>query len=146
MRDASRAQLDAAHGSLDPLTWRRARHVVTENERTLAAAHALRAGDLRTMGRLMAESHVSMRDDFEITVPAVDRLVEILQAAIGPEGGARMTGGGFGGCVVALLPEAGVDEVTRVVERQYRSPDGHPGTVYVSRPAAGAGLIRHRAT
>lgn len=84
---------------------KRARHVISENARTLAAADALAAGDLQRMGRLMAESHASMRDDFEITVPPIDKLVEIVKAAIGPRGGVRMTGGGFGGCVVALMPQ-----------------------------------------
>jgi galactokinase len=82
-----------------------------------------------------------MRDDFEITVPAIDELVRILQTAIGPEGGARMTGGGFGGCVVALLPADRLDAVTAAVERQYRSPDGQRGSVYTSRPADGAGAF-----
>ena len=84
---------------------KRARHVISENARTLAAAEALAAGDLQRMGRLMAESHASMRDDFEITVPPIDKLVEIVKATIGPRGGVRMTGGGFGGCIVALMPQ-----------------------------------------
>lgn len=97
------------------------------------------------MGRLMAESHQSMRDDFEITVPAVDQLVGILQQALreqGAAGGARMTGGGFGGCVVALLPEAHVDAVSSAVQRHYRSPDRQHGTVFVTSAAAGAGLVQ----
>jgi galactokinase len=141
LRDATLAQLETQRDGLDPVAWRRARHVITENARTLAAADALAAGDLRAMGRLMAESHRSMRQDFEITVPAIDELVDILQSAIGPDGGARMTGGGFGGCAVALLPAARVDAVRAATQRHYRSPSGQPGTVYISRPAAGAGLV-----
>jgi len=141
LRDASPATLTERGAGLHPTALRRARHVVTENQRTLAAADALAAGDLRRMGELMAASHASMRDDFEITVPAIDRLVEILQRAIGSEGGARMTGGGFGGCVVALLPAALVPAARAAVEAHYRAPSGERGDVYVCRPAAGAGVI-----
>ena len=144
LREATPEALEAARDRMDPVSHRRARHVVGENARTLAAAEALRAGDLHQMGRLMAASHAAMRDDFEITVPAIDRLVEILQLAIGDEGGARMTGGGFGGCVVALMPTSAVDRVTAAVERDYHAPDGSPGTVYVTQPAAGAGLLGGR--
>ena len=140
LRDATPAQLQAAQPALDPVVWRRARHIVTENARTLAAAEALRAADLPALGRLMAESHRSMRDDFEITVPAIDQLVAVLQQAIGEQGGARMTGGGFGGCAVALLPEHRVHAVRQAVARGYRSPEGEAATVWITRPAPGAGL------
>jgi galactokinase len=124
-----------------PVEWRRARHVVTENARTLAAANALAAGNLVDTGKLMAESHASMRDDFEITVPAIDSLVDILSAAIGPTGGARMTGGGFGGCVVALLPLAHMPRAIDAVKRRYRSPRGEPAEIHVCQPSAGAGSV-----
>lgn len=141
LRDLSLARLEADAGDLDATVLRRARHIVTENQRTLDAATALSAGDLQQMGVLMAASHVSMRDDFEITHPAVDQLVEILQSAIGPVGGARMTGGGFGGCAVALLPSKHVESVRLAVEKNYRSPTGEPGTVYVCQASAGAGPL-----
>ena len=141
LRDLSLARLEADAGDLDATVLRRARHIVTENQRTLDAAAVLAAGDLRQMGLLMAASHVSMRDDFEITHPAVDELVEILQTAIGESGGARMTGGGFGGCAVALLPMAHVAAVRRAVEKNYRSPTGEAGTVYVCQASAGAGQV-----
>lgn len=135
LRDADLAMLERA--PLDPLTLARARHVVTENARVLAAAEALAAGDLRAMGELMAASHASMRDDFQITVPKVDALVAELQALIGPEGGARMTGGGFGGAVVALCPahraEAVLDALT------YRKPDGTPPLILRETACDGAG-------
>ena len=141
LRDLSLDTLVAQSNELDPLL-RRARHVVTENQRTLAAADALASGDLRRMGVLMAQSHASMRDDFEITVPAIDQLVSIAQRAIGSEGGeggARMTGGGFGGCIVALLPRARVAAVRDAIATHYRAPSGVPAIVYVCDAAAGAG-------
>jgi galactokinase len=128
-------------GALDPMAWRRARHVITENARTLAAADALRAGDLAMLGQLMAASHASMRNDFEITLPAIDRLVEILSNAIGAAGGARMTGGGFGGAVVALLPVSEVERVVEAVTSDYRTPAGNPPEILTERPSAGATLL-----
>ena len=142
LRDATLEQLQTRRSAFDATTWRRAHHVVTENARTLAARDALAHGDLATMGRLMAASHESMRHDFEITVPAIDRLVEILQGATGKRGGARMTGGGFGGCVVALMPVLSIEAARQAVARDYRAPDGQPATVYVCRPSAGAGLVQ----
>jgi galactokinase len=141
LRDVSPAQLEAAKDALDPMTFRRARHVVTENARVLAAAEALAAGDLARMGRLMAESHASMRDDFEITVPLIDRLVEIVDGVVGRDGGVRMTGGGFGGCVVALVPGELVEPVREAVLRDYRGPKGEQSTIYVCSAAAGAGPV-----
>jgi galactokinase len=143
LRDATPAQLHAAaqSGSIDAETLRRARHVVTENARTQQAAAALAAGDLAAVGRSMAASHASMRDDFEITVPAVDRLVALLQHAIGAAGGARMTGGGFGGCAVALLPLARLAEVRAAVLAGYRSPDGERALLFDCSASAGAGPI-----
>jgi galactokinase len=141
LRDLDMATLQARAGELDPVVLRRARHVVTEDDRVLAAADALAAGDLERLGELMAASHASMRDDFEITVPAIDNLVAIVKNVIGTQGGVRMTGGGFGGCVVAVVPHALVDAARAAVEREYRSPDGKPATIYVCKPAAGAGRV-----
>ncbi len=139
LRDLDEVALERERAGLADVVFRRARHIVTENHRVLDAAQALAAGDLHRMGELMAQSHDSMRDDFEITHPAIDTLVEILQASIGEIGGARMTGGGFGGCAVALLPQAAVDAVRADVEQRYRSPEGAPPTVYVCHASAGAG-------
>lgn len=137
LRDADLAMLERAR--LDPLTTARARHVISENARVLAAADALAAGDLVRMGALMAASHSSMRDDFEITVPRIDALVAELQALIGPEGGARMTGGGFGGAVVAVCPENRVGAVLN--DLTYRKPDGTPPLVLRETACDGAGLV-----
>jgi len=142
LRDVDMALLDERGAELDPVVLRRARHVISENERVAAAATALAAGDLARMGELMAASHASMRDDFEITVPPIDQLVEIVKNEIGAAGGVRMTGGGFGGCVVALVPQDLVERVQAAVARDYRSPDGKQSTIYVCSAAAGAGVVQ----
>ena len=102
LRDVDPAQLEASRGAMDEATFRRARHVVSENERTLRAAEAMRASDAALLGRLMNESHRSLRDDFEVSTRALDAMVESARSAPGCHG-ARLTGAGFGGCVVALV-------------------------------------------
>ncbi len=118
-------QFNAVAHELDPVVAKRVRHVLTENARTVEAASALEKGDLKRMGELMAESHASMRDDFGDHRPADGRpLVEMVKAAIGDKGGVRMTGGGFGGCVVALIPEDSVDTVQQAVANEYEAKTG----------------------
>lgn len=121
LRDVSLEAFNAVAHELDPIVAKRVRHVITENARTVEAAQALEKGDLLRMGQLMAESHASMRDDFEITVPQIDMLVEIVKATIGDKGGVRMTGGGFGGCIVALIPQDLVPAVQQAVAEQYEA-------------------------
>ena len=139
LRDANLDMLAAAN--LDAVTTARARHVITENQRTLDAADALAKSDLFTLGALMAQSHKSMRDDFEITVPAVDDLVAILQNAVGYQGGARMTGGGFGGAAVAIMPLAHVAHVQATVESAYKTPNGDAPLIMVERPGPGVSIL-----
>ncbi len=122
LRDATLANLPGA--KIDPRLRRRARHVVSEIARTAAMVDAIAAGEIAAVGRLLAESHASLRDDFEVSVPAVDALVDQLAAAIGPDGGARMTGGGFGGAVVAILQCDAVPQVYAAIQKTYRTPDG----------------------
>lgn len=141
LRDVSEADFAAKAAGLDDVVARRARHIITENARTLAAANALTRGDLRQMGELMAASHASMRDDFEITVPPIDTLVEIVKAVIGDEGGVRMTGGGFGGCIVALIPQQQVTAVQNAVMREYPAKTGLQPTCYVCQASSGAGYV-----
>ena len=141
LRDADTDGLEAARSRMDPLTFRRARHVMTENARTLAAAEALRSGDLAGLGELMAASHTSMRADFEITVEPVDRLVALMSEAIDRAGGARMTGGGFGGAVVAVTDGEGARRVRAAVEAGYRTPSGEAAMVVTARPSAGVGVV-----
>jgi galactokinase len=93
---------DPSLRDLDPLPRRRARHVITENQRVLAFVEAMRVHDLRAAGHVMSDSHASLRDDFEVSTPALDALVSRLTATKGVYG-ARLTGAGFGGCVVALM-------------------------------------------
>ncbi len=141
LRDIDYATLTQNRGQLDELIFKRARHVVSENQRTLDAAKALAQNDIQSMGLLMAQSHASMRDDFEITVPAIDQLVAILQNAIGPVGGARMTGGGFGGCVVALMPQHLVEKASLAVLENYKAPNGRAATIYVCNAQNGVSLL-----
>ncbi|MBB3323192.1 MULTISPECIES: galactokinase [Atlantibacter] len=139
LRDVKLEQFNAVANELDPVVAKRVRHVLTENARTVEAADALARGDLKRMGVLMAESHASMRDDFEITVPQIDTLVEIVKDVIGDEGGVRMTGGGFGGCIVALMPDALVPAVKEAVANQYQAKTGIKETFYVCKASEGAG-------
>ncbi|WP_394209849.1 galactokinase [Enterovibrio calviensis] len=141
LRDVTIEQFNDRVSDLSELVAKRARHVITENDRTLAAADALRVGDMKRMGELMAESHASMRDDFEITVKEVNALVDIVQEVIGDQGGVRMTGGGFGGCIVALVPPALVDEVKAAVEVNYEAQTGLKESIYVCQVHDGAGLV-----
>ncbi len=139
LRDVSLEAFNAVASELDPVVAKRVRHVLSENARTVEAASALEKGDLQRMGQLMAESHASMRDDFEITVPQIDTLVDIVKATIGDQGGVRMTGGGFGGCVVALIPEDLVPAVQQAVAQQYEAKTGIKETFYVCKSSQGAG-------
>ena len=141
LRDVSIETFEGQQASLEPLVAKRARHVITENARTLEAAEALRQNDLKRMGELMAQSHASMRDDFEITVPEIDTLVDIVKSVIGEAGGVRMTGGGFGGCIVALMPQDLVEPVRAAVAAQYEQKTGLKETIYVCKAKDGAGLV-----
>ena len=112
LRDATLDSLVSA--TLPDTVYRRARHVITENARALAAAEALREADYAKLGRLMVESHASMRDDFEITVDRTDRLAAMMTAACEGVGGARQTGGGFGGAVVAVTTQRYANAVREI--------------------------------
>jgi galactokinase len=118
------------HLRLPPPLDRRVRHVVTENERVLRARDALRAGDAAVLGRLMNASHVSMRDDFEVSTPEVDTLVELAQAEAGVFG-ARLTGGGFGGSIVALAARGRAAPAAQSIAAAYAARVPTPPTVLV---------------
>jgi galactokinase len=116
------------------------RHVVTENRRVLEAVEALEAGDLEALGRLLDESHASMRDDFRISTPELDVLVGELRRA--GAYGARLTGGGFGGCAVALCPAHRVDAIEEAATRRYRTATGRVPRPFVCRAVGGAGEMK----
>lgn len=142
LRDADEAMLEAARGRMDPLVHARARHVITENRRTLEAAQTLAAGDLAATGRLMRQSHASQAADFAITVAHTDRLAALLDEAIGTEGGARQTGGGFGGAVIGIMPADRVAAVRDAVIAGYRTPDGAQPVIAVETASEGLGVDR----
>ena len=139
LRDVDERMFNERAGELDEITRRRARHVVTENARTLAAADALAAGDVRRVGTLMDESHRSLRDDFEVSRPELDAMVEIARAQRGCLG-ARMTGAGFGGCAVALVARDAADGFTAEVARRYEERVRLTPSIYVCAASAGASL------
>jgi galactokinase len=138
LRQVSLPELLAAESQLDPTEFRRARHVLTENERTLSAADALTRGDMNSLAKVMAESHISMRDDFSITTPEIDLLVSILQKAGKGRAGARMTGGGFGGCVVSIAPAEIIPNLIATVEAEYQTATGCTPTIIQASVSAGA--------
>jgi galactokinase len=138
LRDVAPGAFAEAAG-LDAETARRARHVVTENARTLVAAEAMRAGNAGALGALMNASHDSLRDDFEVSSPALDAMVEIARARRGCHG-ARMTGAGFGGCAVALVDAAHSAAFVRDVAAAYERRTGLVPQLYVTGASEGAGL------
>ena len=138
LREATMEMLEGAKAHMPEVVYRRAKHIVTENARTLAASQALKTGDIETVSEAMAQSHISMRDDFEITVRPIDYLVEIIGEVLGKSGGVRMTGGGFGGCVVALVPTDKVEAVKQVVADKYSDETGYSADIYVCTATQGA--------
>jgi galactokinase len=141
LRDVDMAMLVRGREGLDDDAFRRARHIVSENARVVDTASALAAGDTDSLERLMAASHASMRDDFEITTPGIDRLVEILAGAVGDRGGVRMTGGGFGGCVVSVLAAGAVPAALAAVANLYRTPEGLQAATYLCQASQGSRVI-----
>ncbi len=138
LRDVT--DLDGALGRLtDEVMRRRVRHIVTENARVLQAAKVLRAGRTRDLAPLLDASHVSMRDDFEITVPTVDLAVETARRAGAL--GARMTGGGFGGCIIALVPSGEAPRVAGAVADAFATAGFDAPSFFLGLPSAGARLI-----
>jgi galactokinase len=144
LRDATLEMLEAARDRLSEVELRRARHVIGEDERTLAAAEAIERNDWEEVGRLMYGSHASLRDDYEVSCRELDLLVEIARS-LGPEGGvigSRMTGGGFGGCTVSLVRSEAVDAVSRTIHDEYSRQTGITPAIFASRPAGGARIVK----
>ena len=138
LRDVSLEQLNGAKTNLSEEQYRRARHVVTENARTIAAMTAMQANDIETLGSLMGQSHDSLRDDYEVTTKELDGLVCIINSVINDAGGVRMTGGGFGGCVVALIPTELEQAVIAAVAAQYSPQFGLEAEIYRCNASTGA--------
>ena len=141
LRDVTPEALAAAQDRLDPVAYRRAAHVVTENARVEATVDALAADDLPALGRLFAESHASLRDLFEVSSPELDAMVDIASAVPGVVA-ARMTGAGFGGCTVNLVRPDAVDALRAAVESEYPKRTGLVPMVLPVHAAAGAGRLR----
>ena len=137
LRDVTLEQFRSVESGLSELPRRRARHVITENDRVHAAVAALDAGDVKRFGELMNDSHTSLRDDYQVSSPELDALTSIAQKQPGVLG-ARMTGAGFGGCTVNLVRLESTNGLVTALQEDYRQPAGRPAEVYVLNAADGA--------
>jgi len=141
LRDASVADVEKFKGELGEIVFKRCRHVASENDRVRAAARALQERDLKTLGKLMFESHESLRDDYEVSCRELDVMVDLARAIDGVFG-ARMTGGGFGGCTVNMVDVSAADEFERVIKAEYAKATGRVPEVYVCAAADGAERVQ----
>lgn len=140
LRDVSLSELDAARNRLSERTYRRARHVITENDRVLASVRALREGRIAEFGRWMNDSHDSLRDDYEVSCAELDAMVEAARGL--PETfGSRMTGAGFGGCTVSLVASDAVPRFMDRVGEAYKAATGRTATFYACRASDGARVV-----
>jgi len=140
LRDVTLAELQEFGCGMRPLVFRRARHVITENERVTKAAEALLAGEMERFGKLMLASHESMRDDYEVSCEELDIMVSLAEKIEGVLG-ARMSGGGFGGCTVNLVHRDSVANFQKEIEAGYREATGITPQIYVCDAADGAGRV-----
>ncbi len=142
LRDVSVALLERAIPAMPKIIARRARHVVTEDERVTLFVSASQRGDVERMGQLMVESHISLQHDYEVSAPELDFLVD---TAIGIEGvlGARMTGGGFGGCTVNLLRQGTSDRFRATITQAYQERFEITPQIFLCRPSGGAGEVKN---
>ncbi|MDN3383203.1 galactokinase [Pseudoalteromonas sp. APC 3358] len=138
LRQATMAGLQAVKATFSENEYKRAHHVISENDRVIAATTALQNNDMDALRTLMAASHQSLKHDFEVTVPATDGLVEICKEAMGDRGAVRMTGGGFGGAIVCLCRDAEVPLIKAAVEKHYFERFSLNADIYVC--SAGSGL------
>jgi galactokinase len=136
LRDVSMDVLEAHRDEMSDVVYRRARHVVTENARVLEVSRKLYRGSLSDVGALLIEGHRSLRDDYEVSIPELDTLVETAAEVEGCYG-ARLTGAGFGGCIVALVDEDAVPDVETHLTKAYHAEYDKQPTVYITRPADG---------
>ena len=141
LRDVGLAQLEEHRGLLNPRVYSRCHHVVTENGRVQSALCAFESGDLRALGRLMSDSHRSLRDDYEVSSQELDLLVEVAAAQPGVIG-ARMTGGGFGGCTINLVESSAVEAFKHTLAARYCEATGRTPEIYVSPAADGVHQVK----
>ncbi len=141
LRDVSMAQFQARASQLDDLTRRRARHVVTENARTLQAAEAMRRGDAVELGQLMSASHVSLRDDFEVSSDELNAMVACARREDTCYG-ARMTGAGFGGCAIALVRADAAHAFAATIVTCYQATTGITPNVHVCAATDGVEVVK----
>ena len=144
LRDATPEMLENAKAKMDDVVFRRARHVIGEIERTVHAAEGIKASNWPTVGQLMYVSHQSLRDDYEVSCKELDAIVEIAEG-IGVKGGVfgcRMTGGGFGGCTIALVQTEKIEAISAKFAADYKAKTGIEATIFVTRPAAGATIVK----
>ncbi|HEX6256937.1 MAG TPA: galactokinase [Euzebyales bacterium] len=141
LRDVTTDDLDARGSTLAPVQLRRARHVVTENERTLHMVQALGDGDLQRAGALLDAGHRSLRDDFEVSSDALDVLTDAARASVGCRG-VRLTGGGFAGCAVALVDRDAADDFVIEVTQRYERRTGRSGPAYICHATDGTSHTR----
>ena len=144
LRDVSYEMLETARTALDPSAWRRATHVVEECRRPLEWASALERGDVTAAGVLMDASHASLRDLYDVSCAELERLRDVARRQPGCRG-ARLTGAGFGGSIVALLDGEAARQVVGAVKEEYRTPRGDRPIAFVARPAGGAHVVERRA-
>ena len=137
LRDVSSVQLEENRGLLDPLIYRRAAHIVGEDERVFTGIELLRSGDGRAFGELMFKSHQSSRVNFENSTPELDTLVELARAESGVLG-SRLTGGGFGGATISLVERDRIEDISRHLEEKYAARTGNHGRAYPCESADGA--------
>jgi galactokinase len=140
LRDISPKEFSAQANGLLELQRKRALHVISENQRTIEAAEAMRAGDVRKLGQLMNASHVSLRDDYEVSTEALNTMVDCAQVNQGCYG-ARMTGGGFGGSAIAIVSEENVNHFIESTKCCYEGRIGIKPQIYVIEAADGAGIV-----
>lgn len=140
LRDVTLQDLEQHRGRLSATLYRRCRHVITENERVQKAAQALETGGLARLGPVMAESHLSLRDDYEVSCRELDVMVEIATRQPGVYG-ARMTGGGFGGCTINLVDSTKSQTFRRTVAAEYAKATGIQPDIYICEASQGAGRI-----
>jgi galactokinase len=140
LRDASMDDVENAKDLMDDISYKRAKHVVTENERTLQAKEELERGDWKRVGELMNASHTSMRDDYEVSCEEVDILVDIAQKFPGVYG-SRLTGGGFGGCTVTLVSRDQSSKLIPHLQEQYKARTGKHCPCFETKPSRGAHLL-----